>query len=102
MILVPYVCAEFHDNTGAVLYTVRPNQLQTLIEVPDAVRQDPLFEMLVHDGTIQVPETKAQKKVLENDPTSKLPEIEAVEEKKIETAAAEVTAEKASGRKTAK
>ena len=101
MILVPYACAEFHDRAGAVLFTIRPHHLQTLIEAPDSIRQDPLFGMMVHDGTLQVPSSKEERKLLENDPRAKLPEIETAGMKE-ETAAAAVTAEKASARKGAK
>ena len=106
MILVPYVCAEFHDNTGAVLCTIRPHQLQTIVEVPHAIRQDPLFDMLVKDKTIQVPENEVQRKALENDPQSKLVDIDAIAEKretqKEETAAVAETAEKPSAKKASK
>ena len=102
MILVSYVCAEFHDPAGEVLFTIRPNQLQLVIEAPESIRQDPLFDMLVREGTLQVPSNEEQKKVLENDPRSKLAEIDAIAAKKEETAAAAETAEKPSARKSVK
>jgi hypothetical protein len=42
--------------------------LRGLHEVPESIRQDPLFGMLVRDGSICTPEITAQKKRLEQDP----------------------------------
>ena len=73
MYCIPRVCAEFHDPAGAVLFTFEPHQLMTVVEAPESIRQDPLFDMLVRDGSLTVPGTKAELKKLENDPLS-LPE----------------------------
>ena len=71
MLVVPYVCAEFHDRNGTVLHTIQPADLRGVTEVPDSIRQDPLFDMLVRDGSLRVPETKEELKQLENDPEAK-------------------------------
>ena len=102
MKIVPYACAEFRDRAGKVIYTIRPHQLQVFADAPDEIREDPLFAMMVRDGTLQVPSTKEEMKLLENDPQAKLPEIEKIREQKEETAAAAVTAEKPAGRKAPK
>ncbi len=68
MLIIPYVCAEFHDRSGNVIHRITPAMRGTMVEVPDAIRQDILFGMLVQDGSIKTPETKAQKKMLEQDP----------------------------------
>ena len=94
MLIVPYVCAEFHDRTGAVLHTIRPADLRTMMVVPDHIKQDPLFDMLVADGSLQVPDTKEKKQQLENDPDLKAPEAA------YESSAAPAES-KPSGRKTA-
>ena len=73
MLIVPYACAEFHDKSGAVIHTIRPADLRLVSEAPEAIRQDPLFDMMVRDGSLQVPETKAEVKKLENDPVQKAP-----------------------------
>ena len=76
MTIVPFACAEFHDAAGNVLYKIGRHQLRLMIEnVPDSIRQDPLFDMMVREGSIRVPETAAEKKVLENDPDSLAPKI---------------------------
>ena len=68
MTIIPYVCAEFRDSKGNTLFTIRPDMLRGLHEVPESIRQDPLFGMLVRDGSICTPEITAQKKRLEQDP----------------------------------
>ena len=74
MLIVAFVCADFHDKNGAVIHTIRPEDLRVISEAPDAIRQDPLFDMLVRDGTLRVPETKSEVKKLENDPEPKAQE----------------------------
>ena len=68
MVIVPYVCAEFRDSAGNTVFRIRPEMLRTFQEVPDAVQQDLIYGMLVADGSIKVPETAAQQKLLEQDP----------------------------------
>ena len=69
MKLLSRVCAEFTDGKGKVIYRIRPNdRLVYKDDAPEAIRGDLLFRMLVADGSIKVPETAAQKKVLEQDP----------------------------------
>lgn len=73
MLIVAYVCAEFHDKTGTVIHRIRLADLRVATEAPEAIRQDPLFDMMVRDGSLRVPETKAEVKKLENDPEPKAP-----------------------------
>lgn len=68
MLIIPYVCAEFHDRAGTVIHRITPAMRGTIVEAPEAIRQDVLFSMLVKDGSIKTPETPAQKKTLEKDP----------------------------------
>ena len=42
--------------------------IRTMQEVPEAIKQDLLFDMLVADGSIKTPETAAQRKLLEQEP----------------------------------
>lgn len=73
MMIVAFACAEFHDKSGAVIHTIRPEDLRIVTEAPEAIRQDPLFDMMVRDGSLRVPVTKAEVKKLENDPEPKAP-----------------------------
>ena len=68
MLMLSRVCAEFRDRTGAVVFTVTPAKRLTFQEAPEAVREDPLFDMLLHDHSIEVAEDNVRRKQLENDP----------------------------------
>ena len=73
MLLLSRVCAEFHDRAGQVLFRVTPQTRLTFQEAPESIRQDPLFDMLLHEHSIEVAEDTSRKKQLENDPET-LPE----------------------------
>ena len=100
MMIVAFACAEFHDKSGAVIHTIRPEDLRIVTEAPEAIRQDPLFDMMVRDGSLRVPETKAELKKLENDPEPKAPVTKAQESAEDNSSAAPAD-EKKSGRKSA-
>ena len=100
MLIVAYVCAEFHDKTGTVIHRIRPADLRVATEAPEAIRQDPLFDMMVRDGSLRVPETKAELKKLENDPEPKAPVTKAQELAEANSSAAPAD-DKKSGRKSA-
>ena len=68
MLIVSRVCAEFHDDEGNILFSVHPNMRGQMIEAPESIRQDLLFQMLVNDGSLKAVENAAEKKSLENDP----------------------------------
>ena len=72
MLVVPFVCAEFHDKSGNVIHRIRANELRNITPVPDAIKQDPLYALLVEDGSLKAPESKLDLKALENDPNAKL------------------------------
>lgn len=68
MLIIPYVCADFHDKKGNPIFRITADMLRTMQDVPEAIKQDLLFDMLVQDGSIKTPETVAQRKLLEQDP----------------------------------
>ena len=72
MLVVPYVCAEFHDKSGNVIHRIHAHELRTITEVPEAVQQDPLFALLVKDELLKAPDSKLDLLALENDPDAKL------------------------------
>ena len=72
MTILSRVCAEFQDRDGTVLYTIRQDQLlKPLTDAPESIRQDPLFGMLVAEGSLEVVEKKEDLKRAENDPEKK-------------------------------
>ncbi len=79
MTIVAYVCAEFRDASGAVLFRIRPEDRRNMIQAPDSIRQDPLFDLLVSDGSLRVPANAAERKALENDPGDVPPAVPAEE-----------------------
>ena len=74
MLLLSRVCAEFRDRAGAVLFTVTPQMRLTFQEAPESICQDPLFDMLLRDHSIEVAEEPARRKQLENDPAASTPD----------------------------
>ena len=68
MLILSRVCAEFHNKSGEPVFTVTPRTRLTFQEAPEAIREDPLFDMLLHDRSIEVTENGARRKQLENDP----------------------------------
>ena len=75
MLVVPFVCAEFHDPSGKVIHRIRAHELRNIVTVPDAIMQDPLFAMMVEDGSLKAPENKLELKALENDPDAEVGKV---------------------------
>ena len=68
MLILSRVCAEFHDNAGTVLFKIGPADRMNFIDAPESIKQDPLYGMLLNDGSLEAPVDKAAQKKLENDP----------------------------------
>ena len=73
MLILSRVCAEFHDHTGAAVFSVTPQTRLTFQEAPETIREDPLFQMLLDDRSIEVSDNGPRQKELENDPEPKAP-----------------------------
>ncbi len=74
MRIISHVCADFYDSEGAVIFSVTPSDRKSLVEAPEAIRQDPLFAMLVSDGSIEAVISDDRKRVLEQDPETGIDE----------------------------
>ena len=70
MLILSRVCAEFRDRSGTVIYRVTPETRLTFREAPEAIREDPLFRMLLAERSLEVSDNGPRKKQLENDPMS--------------------------------
>ena len=68
MLMLSRVCADFRNKNGETIFKVTPQMRLTFQEAPEAIRQDPLFQMLLKDHSIEVTEEPSRKKKLENDP----------------------------------
>ena len=97
MLVVPFACAEFHDKSGNVIHRIHAHELRNITEVPDAIVQDPLYALMVEEGSLKAPESKLDLKALEKDPDAVIAKSEepaknaktakAVKTEKTETAA---------------
>ena len=68
MLILSRVCAEFRDRFGTVIYRVTPDTRLTFREAPEAIREDPLFELLIREGSLEAAITPVKQKQLENVP----------------------------------
>ena len=68
MLILARVCADFYDKNRNLLHRITPRDLNLFQDAPESIRQDPLFQMLVDDGSIKFPEDARTNRALENDP----------------------------------
>ena len=68
MLILSRVCADFYDRRNTLLFRISPNDLGLFVDAPEAIREDPLFQMLVNDKSIKFPEDAKTNRILENDP----------------------------------
>lgn len=68
MLILSRVCAEFRDPSGTVIHRVTPETRLTFQEAPESIRHDPLFRLLVDDGSLEAAVTPVEKKKLEAEP----------------------------------
>lgn len=68
MLILSRVCADFRAPDGTVLFRVTPSARLIFQEAPEAIRGDPLFRMLLEDGSLEVASSVVRKKNLEADP----------------------------------
>ena len=70
MLILSHVCVDFHDAAYNTIFRITPSQLNTLIEAPDAIRKDPLFDLMVAEGSLRANLSLSDRRQLENDPTA--------------------------------
>ena len=68
MLILSRVCADFYDKKHNLLHRITASDLGVFRDVPEAIKEDPLFKMLVDDGSIKFPADAAKDKSLEQDP----------------------------------
>lgn len=68
MMILSRVCAQFHNVKGETVFTVTPALRNLFTEAPEEIREDPLFRLLILDGSLEAAVTEKRKKLLENDP----------------------------------
>ena len=104
MLVVPFACVEFHDKSGNVIHRIHAHELRNITEVPDAIVQDPLYALMVEEGSLKAPESKIDLKALENDLDAVIAKTEkrAKSAKTAKTVKAEKTETAAKTEKTGK
>ena len=68
MLILSRVCADFRNRDGQTVFRIAPKDRLAILEAPEAIRSDPLFAMLMAEGSIEAVQSIAQKKRLEADP----------------------------------
>ena len=53
MFILSRVCADFRNKKGEVIHRVTPADRLGFHEAPDAIQEDPLFSMLVSEGSLE-------------------------------------------------
>ena len=59
MLILSRVCADFHNNKGELIHRVSAANRLSFHEAPEAIREDPLFQMLVNEGSLEAAVTPA-------------------------------------------
>ena len=66
---MPRVCADFYDKNRNLKFRITREDLGNYVDAPDEIVQDPLYKMLLDEGSIKLaPENTREKRALENDP----------------------------------
>ena len=68
MLILARVCADFYDKKRNLIHRITQRDLGVFRDVPESIQQDPLFQMLVDDGSIKYPADAAKDRALEQDP----------------------------------
>ena len=72
MMIMSHVSVEFRDREGNSLMVIPESQINKLIyDAPEGIRQDPLFDLMVADGSLVATDRNACKE-LEADPLAGL------------------------------
>ena len=74
MLILSRVCAEFTNRRGQVVFTIPPSKLLSFLEAPEEIREDPLFDSLLADGSLEAVQSLDQRRQLEADPSTPAPE----------------------------
>lgn len=70
MLILSRVCVDFHNKKGELVHRVNAANRLCFHEAPDSIQEDPIFQMLVNDGSLEAGVTAARKRTLETDPTA--------------------------------
>ena len=69
MTILSHVCVDFYDKQRNLLFSVTPSLINCVLTAPEEIQEDPIFDLLLADHSLEAVRSVAQKKQLENDPT---------------------------------
>ena len=70
MLILSRVCAEFTDSHGKTVFAITPQNLLSFLEAPETIQEDPLFHLMLADGSLEAVRSVEQQKGLEKDPVA--------------------------------
>lgn len=70
MLILSRVCAEFTDRNGKTIFTISPQNLLSFLEAPETIQEDPLFHLMLADGSLEAVQSVTQQKNLEANPVA--------------------------------
>ena len=68
MRMICRVAAEFTTPKGELVFAVKPWDRLVILDAPDAIKDTLMYKWLMNDGSIDVVDSPAVQKKLENDP----------------------------------
>ena len=68
MLILSRVCADFRNAEGRVIFRVTPASRLSFLEAPEEIRADPLFTLLLSEGSLEAVNSVDQQARLESDP----------------------------------
>ena len=69
MTILSHVCVDFYDKQRNLLFSVTPSLINCVLTAPEEIQEDPIFDLLLADHSLEAVRSVTQKKQLENDPT---------------------------------
>ena len=70
MTVLSHVSVDFTDKHHNILFSVPPRLIDCVLTAPDEIQQDPIFDLLLADGSLEAVRSVARKKALENAPAA--------------------------------
>lgn len=72
MTILSHVSVDFTDKHHNILFSVPAHLIDCVLTAPDEIQQDPIFDLLLADGSLEAVRSVARKKALENEPASEV------------------------------
>ena len=72
MTILSHVSVDFTYKHHNILFSVPPHLIDCVLTAPDEIQQDPIFDLLLADGSLEAVRSVARKKALENDPANEV------------------------------